>query len=84
MRAPMTRQLTVRSVPDEVARRLKALSDYRKTSMNAALLEILEAATGYEPRLRRLERYATWTEADRLEFEAALAPQRPLDDADWS
>ena len=80
----MAKQLTIRGVPDEVGRRLEALSRERDQSINATVVAILESAVGYEERRRRLERYATWTEADRLEFESALARQRTVDDADWS
>ena len=80
----MTKQLTIRGVPDEVGRRLEELSRDRRQSVNATVLAILESAVGYEERRKRLERYATWTTADRLQFEAALAQQRTVDDADWS
>ena len=79
----MTKQLTIRGVPDEVGRRLDTLSREQQTSVNATVLGILEAALGFSERRKRLERYATWTEGDRLEFEAALSTQRTVDDADW-
>lgn len=80
----MPKQLTIRGVPDEVGRRLKTLSREQRQSVNATVVGILESAVGYDERRRRLERYATWTELDRLEFEAALSAQRTVDDADWS
>ena len=79
----MTRQLTIRGVPEEVAARLSALARERGESMNAIVLAILAEGLGVDERRRRLERYATWEEADRLEFEAGLAAQRPLDDPAW-
>ena len=80
----MSKQLTIRGVPDEVGRRLETLSRERRQSVNATVLEILEAAVGYRERRQRLERYATWTEADRLDFESALSQQRRVDLADWT
>lgn len=80
----MAKQLTVRGVPDEVGRLLETLSREREQSVNAIVVAILESAVGYEERRKRLERYSTWTEADRLQFESALAQQRTVDDADWS
>ena len=80
----MPKQLTVRGVPDEVGRRLESLSREKRQSINAIVVSILESAVGYQERRRRLERYATWSEADRREFESALSEQRPIDDADWS
>lgn len=79
----MPKQLTIRKVPDEIARRLDTLSRDRMQSVNTIVLDILEAAVGESPRRRRLARYATWTEEDRLEFESALAQQRKIDDELW-
>ncbi len=79
----MARQLTIRGVPDETASRLKELSREREKSVNATVLEILERALGTGERRRRLERYATWTSADRVEFEDALRAQRTIDDELW-
>lgn len=80
----MAKQLTIRGVRDEVSHRLAVLSREKGKSINATVVEILEAAVGYEERRRRLERYATWTEHDRLEFESNLNLQRSIEDADWS
>jgi plasmid stability protein len=80
----MSRQLTIRGVSDEVGRRLESISRERGQSLNATVVAILESAVGFEERRARLARYATWSEEDRLEFEAALAQQRLVDDADWS
>lgn len=82
--ACMPKQLTIRGVPDEVGRRLESLSRERRKSVNAIVLAILEAAVGYSERRQRLERYATWTETDRLDFESALRHQRTVDLADWT
>ena len=79
----MSTQLTIRGVSDETARRLKRLSREREQSINATVLEILERSLGIEERRRRLERYATWTTADRAEFDEALRAQRTIDDELW-
>lgn len=81
--AGMGKQLTIRGVPEEVAERLAMLSRSHGRSVNATVLEILAAAVGVEERRRRLERYATWTEDDLVEFEGALAAQRRVDDELW-
>jgi hypothetical protein len=52
-------------------------------SVNAMLLRILDGAVGIDPRRRRLERYATWTEEDAAELEAAVRSQRVIDHALW-
>lgn len=79
----MSRQLTVRGVPDEVATSLERLSRARGKSVNATVNEILAGSVAVDVRRRRLERLATWTPADLAEFERALAEQRTIDEALW-
>jgi hypothetical protein len=79
----MGRQITVRGVSDHVADRLEKLSRIRRRSVNSIVNEILEDAVGEGARRRRLERYATWTEHDVVEFDVALASQRTVDDEIW-
>jgi hypothetical protein len=79
----MARQLTIRGVSDDLARRLTRLSRDRGDSVNTTALRILEQAVGIEARRRRLERYATWSPEDLRAFERALADQRVIDDDLW-
>ena len=79
----MARQLTIRGVSDEVSRQLARLSQDRGQSLNATALQILEDALGIDARRERLRRYATWSPADLVEFEEALAGQRVIDDGLW-
>ena len=79
----MGKQMTIRGVPDEVGQRLDRLSRARGQSLNSTVLGILAEAVGVDERRRRLERYATWTEEDRAEFDAALAAQRTVDAELW-
>ena len=79
----MAKQLTIRGVSEEVGKRLESLSRERGRSVNATVVEILEAAVGVDERRRRLEKYATWSPEDLREFEAALAAQRQIDDQLW-
>jgi hypothetical protein len=81
--AYMSRQLTIRGVSDEVGERLEGLSRARGKSMNATLLEILEAALGISERRRHLSRYVTWNESDLAELNTALAAQRTVDEKLW-
>jgi plasmid stability protein len=80
----MSKQITIRGVPDETARRLQSLSREREQSINATILEILRVALGTNERRRHLERYATWTPADRAAFEESLHAQRTIEDELWS
>ncbi len=79
----MPKQLTVRGVSDELARRLSRLSRERGESVNATTLALLEQAVGIDARRRRLARYATWSAADAAEFDRALSDQRVVDDDLW-
>jgi plasmid stability protein len=79
----MAKQLTIRGVSEEVGSRLEKLSRARGQSLNATVLDILESAVGVDERRRRLARYATWTQEDLKEFNAALAAQRTIDDPLW-
>ncbi len=80
----MSRQLTVRNVPAEVAAALKQLAEERNESVNTTVLEILKHALGVDERRARLQRYATWTEEDARDFDSALEKQRAVDEGDWS
>lgn len=79
----MAKQLTIRGVPEEVARRLARMSQDRGRSINATVLEILEGAAGLQGRRARLDRYVTWTDDDLDEFEDALKAQRVIDEELW-
>lgn len=79
----MTKQLTVRGVSDEVAARLEEISKTRGRSVNSTVLEILQEAVGVEERRARLQRMATWTDQDLVEFEEALEAQRVIDEDLW-
>jgi len=79
----MASQLTVRGVPEEVSRRLEALSKERGKSINATVLAILEEALGTEKRRERLQRYVTWNQDDLRQFEEALCEQRTIEVELW-
>jgi len=79
----MPRQLTIRGVSDELGRRLARVSRERGQSVNSTALEILQAAVGIDQRRGRLARYATWSAAERADFDRALRDQRVIDDELW-
>lgn len=79
----MSKQMTLRGVPDDLASRLRSLAKARGESLNSTLLHILEQAVGANGRRSRLERYATWTVQDMAEFEEVLGEQRRIDDDLW-
>ena len=68
----MARQLTIRNVPDDVAKRLERLSRERDESLNTTVVRILTEVVGVDARRTRLERYATWSADDVSAFNDAL------------
>lgn len=79
----MPRQLTIRNVPDAVAKRLERLSRERQESLNTTVVQLLTESVSYDARRERLERYVTWTAEDVAEFNDALRAQRTIDDDLW-
>ena len=79
----MPRQLTIRNVPDAVAKRLDRLSRERDESLNSTVVNLLTEAVSYDARRERLERYVTWTADDVSTFNDALRAQRTIDDDLW-
>lgn len=77
------KQLTVRNVSKELAKRLDALAEARGQSVNSVVLDLLSQAVGLDERVARLKRYATWSPEDAAEFERALAAQRTIDEEMW-
>ena len=74
----MPRQLTIRNVPDAVAKRLERLSRERQESLNTTVVNLLTESVGYDARRQRLERYVTWTEEDAAAFNDAVSAQRTI------
>lgn len=79
----MAKQITLRNVPKELARRLTKLAEMRNQSVNTTVLQVLERATGIDGRRERLARYTTWTHDDVKELDEAVRAQRTIDPALW-
>jgi plasmid stability protein len=60
----MRKQMTIRGIPEDVARKLLRVSQQRGQSVNAIVLDILTQAVGTDIRRERLAGYATWTSDD--------------------
>lgn len=76
-------QLTIRNVDEQLSARLRAVSDAAGESLNSTVLRLLRDAVGVDARRERFRRYATWTDEDAKEFDAALRAQRVIDEAQW-
>ena len=79
----MSKQITVRNVSKQLARRLEKLAEARGQSVNATVLQLLERATGIDGRRERLSHYTTWTKEDVDELDAAVRMQRTIDRKLW-
>jgi plasmid stability protein len=79
----MSRQLTIRGVPDEVVDHLERRARSEGRSMNATINLILAGAAGIDERRQRLERYVTWNASDLAETTDAVAAQRTIDERLW-
>lgn len=79
----MPRQLTIRNVPDDVARRLERMSRERDESLNTTVVHLLTEMVGVDARRARLERYSTWTAGEVVAFNDVLASQRAIDADLW-
>ena len=79
----MGKQITLRAVPKELARRLAKLAETRNQSINTTVLQLLERATGIDERRVRLARYTTWSSGDVADLDDALRLQRTIDRALW-
>jgi len=81
----MAKQITVRNVGPELSKRLERMARARSTSVNAAILQVLEEAVGLDESARRtrLSRYTTWEESELREFLENLAAQREVDSGLW-
>lgn len=81
----MSKQITVRGVDPELSKRLERMAKARGTSVNAAILRVLEDAVGLDVAARRarLSRYTTWSDEDLRDFANALAAQRVVDAKLW-
>jgi hypothetical protein len=79
----VSRQFSIRGVPDHVAERLKRLSEARGQSLNSTVLELLYQAVDAAGRRARLEEYVDWSEEELREFQRALDAQRVIDRELW-
>ena len=82
------RQITVRSIPEELLREIREHARREGVSMNQAVVRLLKRATGLEvagDRKRRdLSRIAgTWTSEQAAEFDRVVEGFEALDEEMW-
>ena len=82
-------QLTVRGVPPELDKRLRAEARRRGLSLNRTVIRLLAEATGQADKPRDLpnldfeEFFGTWTAEEAAEFDARLREMRQVDEEMW-
>ena len=79
----MSKQLSIRGVPDHIADRLKRLSEARGQSVNTTVLELLHQAVDIDGRRARLDKYVDWSSEELRDFQRTLAAQRVIDSELW-
>jgi hypothetical protein len=80
--------ITLRNLPDTLARCIKQKSVEDRTSINRTVIGVLEQAFGLRrsgpTRNHDLDRFiGTWTREETAEFEEALREQRQIDPDLW-
>ena len=81
------RHLTVRNVPEHIARALGTEKEARGTSLNQTVIDVLEKGLGFDRDGRRsngLARFSGgWTAEDLDQFEQATKPFGEIDSDLW-
>lgn len=83
--------ITLRNLPAEIAKTIQRRAKEKKTSVNKAVIELLEESVGGKaPKKKEKARYhdldhliGTWTKEEAEEFEKLLAEQRTIDPKLW-
>lgn len=82
--------ITLRNLPPEVAKTIQQRAKQKKTSVNKAVIELLEESIGKKPEKKEKVRYhdldhliGTWTKEEAEEFEKLLAEQRTIEPEFW-
>jgi hypothetical protein len=83
--------ITLRNLPPEIEKVVRKEADRRRTSINKAVITLLEGkAEGRKKRQRRAKEYddldalaGSWTKKEAAEFDKALTAQRLIDPELW-
>ncbi len=82
--------ITIRNIPSEVARAIRRKSETERTSLNKAVVSLLEERLGAGGRKRSKIRHddldflaGSWTSQEAGAFDKALAEQRVMDPDLW-
>ena len=83
------KQITIRGIPDEIAKIIKKEAKEKHLSINKALLSLLEKATGIKSKSRKIiyhdldHLFGVWSKKDAEIFEKNVKTQRKIDQDLW-
>lgn len=85
------KQITLRSIPDEIEKAVKKEAKAKGLSLNKAFLSLLGSASGVSSREKKKETLhrdldylsGVWTKDDLRRFNTALEFQRKIDERLW-
>ena len=82
--------ITLRNLPPDVARTVQQRAKQKKTSVNKAVIELLEESAGGKAKKNAPVRYhdldhlvGTWTQEEAATFDKLIAEQRTIDPELW-
>ena len=82
--------ITLRNLPPEVAKTIQQRTTQKKTSVNKAVIGLLEESLGMKPQKKEKVRYhdldhlaGSWTKEEAEEFDKLIAEQRTIDPELW-
>ena len=82
--------ITLRNLPPEVARKVQRRAKQKNTSVNKAVIELLEESAGGKGKKKPPVRYhdldhlaGTWTKEEASAFDKLIAEQRTIDPDLW-
>ncbi len=80
--------LTIRDIPKEVEKVIKKRAARKNTSLNKAVIDLLEEATGKKSKKKTTYHdldclFGSWTKKEASEFDKNLKEQRGIDKELW-
>ena len=85
------KQITLRSIPDEIEVMVKKEAKAKGLSLNKAFITLMEKATGIKTRDKKKKAvyhdldnlFGTWSKSDAIAFNNSLQLQRKVDEELW-
>jgi len=83
------KQITIRGIPDGIAKIIKTEAKEKHLSLNKVLISLLEKATGIKSKSRKIiyhdldHLFGVWSKKDAEMFEKNVKTQRKIDQDLW-